>query len=446
MHIEASSGIVLLAAAAVALMWANSPWAESYEHLWETPVGVGIGDWRIDRSLHFWINDLLMAVFFLVVGLEIKRELTEGALADIRRAALPIAAAVGGMLLPAAVYFALNPSGPARGGWGVPMATDIAFAVGILTLLGKRVPATLRILLLALAIIDDIGAILVIAVFYSGALQYSGLVLIGMGLLATVLLLGIGVRPGFSYVIPALVVWAGMYRFGVHPTIAGVVVGLMAPVKPWFGREGFLNAADRALEDFRARLADPNVDDHALIEPLDRLGEARREALSPAKRLETALHPWVAFGIMPLFALANAGVDLGGIDFADAAAFPAFLGVTLGLAIGKPFGIVGLSWIAVRTGVGTLPPGVTWKGFWIIGCAGGIGFTMAIFIAELAFAGSPLLAVGKLGVLVATAAAAVATLVLGRALKPGEQSKATAATTATQVERSAEYWTGEARG
>ena len=284
MQIQASSGLVLLGAAIIALVWANSPWADSYHDLWHTPFSIGLGDWVFDRDLHFWINDFLMAIFFLVVGLEIKRELFEGALSELKRAALPLAAALGGMVGPALLFLSLNMSGPGRAGWGVPMATDIAFAVGILTLMGSRVPATLRVLLLALAIVDDIGAIVVIAVFYSAGIDVSALLWIAVGFSGIFLLHAIGVRPGFFCVIPGIVLWAGMLQFGVHPTIAGVIIGLMTPVKPWYGKEGFLRAAQRALDDFQVLLRRPEHDDDELLDPLGRLARAHREALSPTAR------------------------------------------------------------------------------------------------------------------------------------------------------------------
>jgi NhaA family Na+:H+ antiporter len=442
LHVQAAAGIVLLAAAAVALAWANSPWGESYDHLWHTPISFGIGSWHIEHSLHFWINDLLMTVFFLVVGLEIKRELVEGALSNIKRATLPVVAAIGGMLVPALIYVALNTGGAARHGWGVPMATDIAFAVGVLTLLGKRVPATLRVLLLAVAIIDDIGAILVIAVFYSSGLALDGVLLAAGGIALLFVMLKMGIRPSFIYAIPILVMWAGMLKTGIHPTIAGVVAGLSAPVRPWFGKEGFLATAREVIDDFQERITREHHD-HELFEPLSRLAEARKEALSPALRAEIALHPWVAYGIMPLFALANAGVTVQGLDFGQAGHMSVLAGVTLGLVVGKPLGVVLLSWLAVRLRLCSLPDGVTWGGVIVLGTVAGIGFTMAIFIAELAFANEAMLSLAKLGVLVATAVAAVAGLLLGWVLIPREQPAEMADVTASDAEGSTEYWTGE---
>jgi NhaA family Na+:H+ antiporter len=373
LQIEAASGILLLIAAAFALAWANSPWAASYDQLWHTTIAIGIGEWTMAKSLHFWINELLMTFFFLLVGLEIKRGTV---------------------------------------GWGVPMATDIAFAVGVLTLLGRRVHPTVRVLLLAFAIIDDIGAILVIALFYSSGFAVDGLMIAGGGLLMAWLFLTLGVRPGAVFTFPLFIMWAGLYRAGIHPTIAGVVLGLLIPVRAWYGSHGFLRAAQDALDDFRARV-EAGQSHHELLEPLDAIAEARREAVAPAVRGEAVLHPWVAYGIMPLFALANAGVHLQGLDFQVPSATPVLLGVVAGLVLGKPIGVLLVSWLSVRSGLCALPRGVTWGGMMVMGAAGGIGFTMAIFIAELAFPGPELLAVAKLGVLAATATAGAIALLSG---------------------------------
>jgi NhaA family Na+:H+ antiporter len=441
LHVEAAGGVVLLVAAAAALLWANSPWGDGSDNLWHTHLAIGIGDWRFDETLHFWVNELLMTVFFLVVGLEIKREIVEGALSDIRRATLPIAAAIGGMLVPALIYLSINPSGPAHEGWGVPMATDIAFAVGVLSLLGKRIPPTLRVLILALAIIDDIGAIVVIAVFYASGFAVDGLAVAAFGLLLLIVLLKIGVRPGLIFAVPIVIMWAGMLRSGIHPTIAGVIAGLFAPAKSWYGKEGFLKVAREVLDEFQVRISQDH-DDHELLEPLSRLARARREALSPALRAEVALHPWVAYVIMPLFALANAGVDLGGIDLQTAGFISVSAGVILGLLVGKPVGIMLLSWIAVRLKLCALPDGVNWRGMLVAGAGAGIGFTMAIFIAELAFSDPAMLSTAKLSILIATAMAATVALVTGRVLLTLEQPKEVAGATATDVESDTEFWTG----
>ena len=438
LHIEAAGGIVLLVAATIAVLWANSPVADWYQALWHTPIGLSLGGWSFSRDLHFWINDGLMTVFFLVVGLEVKREIVQGALASWQRAALPIAAAFGGMVVPAALYVLLNPAEPFRAGWGVPMATDIAFAVGILTLLGKRVSPSMRVLLLALAIIDDVGAILVIAVFYTSNLNPTGFYLAGFGLLVLYTFVRTGVRPAIGLLaIPLIIIWAGLFTAGIHPTLAGVIVGLAVPVQPWVGAAGFLAMARKAMGDFQVRMT-AQASDHDLLEPLEELAFAKREAISPAVWLEHAMHPWVAYAIMPVFALANAGVTLSGISLAEPGLVGVFSGVSLGLFLGKPLGVLLLAWLAVRLRLGTLPVGVSWGGVLVVGLVAGIGFTMAIFIAELAFTSPALLAVAKLGVLASTALAATTALLVGRMLLPLPTVEPAASD--SDVERSNEAW------
>lgn len=436
LHIQAASGIVLLIAAVVALAWANSPWHASYEHLWHTPLTFGIGSFVWKQPLHFFINDGLMVVFFFVVGLEIRREISCGELSEPRRAALPAAAALGGMLIPAGIYLLLNAGSPAKEGWGVPMATDIAFAVGVLSLLGKRVPAALRVLLLALAIIDDIGAIIVIALFYSTSFAVKGLGLVALGMFFVFVFQGFGLRRPLLYVAPGVVIWAGFLVAGIHPTIAGVLLGLLTPVRPWFGRDGFLSAAEQAIEKFRDRTAQGD-DPHALLEPLSELSEARREAVAPVVRIEAALHPWVAYGIMPLFALANAGVRVIGMDLSDPTALRLGAGVSLGLVFGKPIGVLLASYLAVKIGIASLPRGVSWRSLSVVGVVAGIGFTMAIFIAGLAFPDNGKLGTAKLAVLVGTTVAALWALVFGRLLLPNAPPP-DAAATADEAERSTE--------
>jgi len=395
--IEAASGILLLAAAALALAWANSPWQGSYQALWHTPIGLRLGPWQFERDLHFWINDGLMVIFFFVVGLEIRRELHAGELSEPRRAALPAFAALGGMIAPALIYLAFNGGTPAAAGWGVPMATDIAFAVGVLALLGKRCRPALRVLLLALAVIDDLGAIVVIALFYSSGIQLTGLAIAAAGLLLLLLLQKLGVRASWAYLPAGLVIWAGAYRAGVHPTLAGVVIGLLTPVQVWEGRED----------------------------------------VSPVDRLQHSLHPWVAYVIMPVFALANAGVTLGAAPL-DGPGAPVLLGVALGLVLGKPLGVVALSWLAVRLRLAALPVGVRWLEVLVVGVVAGIGFTMALFIASLAFPDKALLEVAKLGVLAASAVAGLAGIAAGHLLlvpaaPPGAARDAAEAEASTQA-------------
>jgi Na+:H+ antiporter, NhaA family len=436
LHIEASAGIVLLACALFALGWANSPWSAAYHAIWHLPIGFRVGDLAFERDLHFWINDGLMVVFFFVVGLEIRRELHAGELSTPRRAALPVIAALGGMLAPALIYLGLNPAPPSRLGWGIPTATDIAFAVGVLALLGRRVPSALRVLLLALAIIDDIGAILIIAIFYSSGVAASGLLIAGAGVLAILLLQRFAVRQPSAYLIPALVIWGGMLRSGIHPTIGGVVVGLLTPVRPWFGREGFLHAAGEALVDFRERVhADESA--HQLVSPLQKLNQARREAVSPVVRLETGLHPWVAYAIMPLFALANAGVTFDQVDFGDGA-IPVALGVGLGLVAGKPLGILLASLLGVRLGIAALPRGIGFKELTVVGTVAGIGFTMSLFVAQLAFRSPGMLGVAKLAVLVGSGVSAVLGLACGWLLLHGSPRAAEQAPGPSDAEASTE--------
>ena len=389
---EAFSGVALLLAAALALLWANSPLARTYEALWHLELGFGLARLLPAHDLHFWINDGLMTVFFLVVGLEIRREMHDGALSDTKVAMLPIIAAVGGIVVPAALYVLFNQEAAARRGWAIPTATDIAFAVGVLSLIG-RVPPALRMLLLTLAIIDDIAAILVIAFFYSSGIAVAGLVVVGAGVLLVLALQWLGVRPALAYVLPGAVVWYGMLRAGMHPTLAGVLLGLLTPATAAFGRGKQRRDARRATD-------------------------ARRPAESPLVRVEAALHPWVAFGIMPLFAIANAGVSLAGLDLSAGAPLAVGSGIVLGLVLGKPLGILIASLAAVRLGLCSLPAGVRWGHILVLGLLGGIGFTMSIFISNLAFEDPALLAAAKFAVLVASALAATLGLGCGRLQAP----------------------------
>lgn len=434
LHIQAASGILLLLSAAVALVWANSRWAGTYAALWHTPLGLRLGPFEFVRPLEWLVNDGLMSIFFFVVGMEIRREIYQGELSEWRRAALPAAAALGGMLAPALLYLCLADAPATRSGWGVPMATDIAFAVGILSLLGKRVPAALRVLLLTLAVIDDLGAIVVIALFYSAGIAIEGLGVAALGLLLVVLLQRLGVRPKWAYIVPAIVTWGGVYAAGVHPTIAGVIVGLMTPVRAWLGPEGFLRRVRHEVELLQR--AGGGVTGPALHDALHHVQHARREAISPAEDLIERLHPWVAFVIMPVFALANAGVQLGSTTLDDSAT-RALYGVAVGLFVGKPMGVLLACWLALRTGVAILPAGVGLRQLCVLGLVAGIGFTMALFIAQLAFTDAALLNAAKLGILGASLGAGVFGLVLGRLLLPDAVAP-DAAQDADEAERSTE--------
>lgn len=412
LQIEAASGLLLLFTAAIALVWANSPWAPYYRELWHTPLGVRIGEFAFERSLEWFVNDVLMVIFFFVVGLEIRREIHRGELSEWRRASLPAVAALGGMLVPAGLYLAFSGEPETHSGWGVPMATDIAFAVGILTLLGKRAPPALRVLLLALAVIDDLGAIVVIALFYSSGVSAGGLLVIALGLLVLLLMQRLGVRSKAAYIVPGFIVWAGVYSSGIHPTIAGVLVGIVTPVRAWLGTDGFVVQVQHELEHLTEQ-ASVVTSSHELAKSLKHVDVARREAMSPAESLIENLHPWVAFGIMPVFALANSGVTIAGGAF-DAAAWHIATGVFVGLVVGKPVGVLLATWLALKSGLSSLPRGVTIRHLSVLGLVAGVGFTMALFIAQLAFRDADLLAAAKLGVLVASGVAATLALVVGR--------------------------------
>ncbi|WP_439627746.1 Na+/H+ antiporter NhaA [Gemmata sp.] len=408
LHIEAASGVVLLLCTAAALVLANSPAAAWFAAIWKTPVSVGVGAFAIAGDVgHLVVNDGLMALFFFVVGLEIKRELVVGELRGWRNALLPVAAAAGGMLVPAALYLALQWGQPGRNGWAVPMATDIAFVVGVLALFGSRVPFGLKILLLSLAIVDDLGAVLVIAVAFTGSIAWGWLAAAAGGLALAYALNRAGLRQVGAYVVIGALVWFAVYKSGVHPTVAGVALGLLTPASAWVGAgtlAGVFAGARRLFEPG----GPPPGDDERTAE-LQRLQFAVRESVSPLHRLETALHPWVAYGIMPVFALANAGVVIGLGGLGD----PVAVAVALGLALGKPVGILLFSWVAVRSGVTRLPAGVTWGMMAGGACLAGIGFTMALFLTGLSFppaadgSASDLAAAGKIGTLLGSLVAGV---------------------------------------
>lgn len=404
MHIEAASGIVLLAAAAIALVWANSPLAESYHHLRDMSFSVSLGDFVFDRPLHFWINDVLMTIFFLVVGMEIRREIHEGALSDRRQALLPIAAAIGGVTVPALIYVSLNISSPQFRGWAIPTATDIVFALGALALLGKVIPGNVRVFLLALAIIDDIVAVLIIAFFYSGGLDYSGFAAAALGIVMVLALQHMGIGAAYAYILPGAVIWSGLLITGAHPTLAGVVLGLMTPVTPMFMREHPLETLSRIGSELTGLATDRDKD--RVAGKLKKLRRAQREMLPPVIRVQTALHPWVAYGVVPLFALANAGVSLGDVDLSSAGPRWVTTGIVTALVIGKPVGVIAVSWLMVRLKFCRLPSGVNWGGIYLIGLLAGIGFTMSIFVAMLAFTDASLLGSAKLGVLIGSATSA----------------------------------------
>lgn len=407
-RIQASSGILLLLCTVLALVWANSPWAGTYTHLLETKVTVGGGRFALSESLLHWTNDGLMAIFFFVVGLEIKREVLAGELSSLRQAALPIAAALGGMIVPALLYTALNAGGPGAAGWGVPMATDIAFALGVLALLGNRVPAALKVFLAAFAIADDIGAVLVIALFYTATINFTALVL-GFGFLTLAALANwSGIRRPLVYVLLGLVVWVAFLESGVHATVAGVLLAMTIPASARLDPAPFLARSRSVLDRFEQADRPSNILTNAERQAaLHTLENAAEQAQTPLLRLEHALHPWVSFFIMPVFALANAGVPLGGGGSGAGILSPVPLGIVAGLVLGKPLGVTLFAWLAIRSGLAIKPQGVTWAHLHGAGWLGGIGFTMALFIAGLAFADPATLTAAKIGILCASLIAGV---------------------------------------
>jgi NhaA family Na+:H+ antiporter len=401
------SGILLMVATAIALVWANSPWAASYFQFWEVELSIGFASQPITGSLHHWINDGLMAVFFLLVGLEIKRELLVGELSSFRHAALPIAAAIGGMLVPALLYAGINAGGPGASGWGIPMATDIAFALGVLTLLGPRVPAGLKIFLTALAIVDDMGAVVVIALFYTSAINAAALALAAMTMIALLALNRLGVRGLTPYLLIGVVLWGALLSSGIHATIAGVLIALAIPSRTRINALEFSTEARALLNDF-----DQSETGDLLVltspgqqEALYALEVAGDSVQAPLLKLEYALHGVVGYLIMPLFALANAGVALAGVG--DVLADRVTLGVIAGLLLGKPAGVMLFSWLSVRSGVAELPSRVTWRHLHGAGWLAGIGFTMSLFVGSLAFGAGAMLAAAKVGILVASVLAGV---------------------------------------
>jgi NhaA family Na+:H+ antiporter len=412
-HDEAFSGILLLLCALTALLWANSPWGETYDALWETDLTLGTVQYHLTLSLRHWVNDGLMAIFFFVVGLEIKRELLVGELASPRRAALPATAALGGVLVPAGIYALLNRGTVGAQGWGIPMATDIAFALGVLALLGDRIPLGLKVFLTALAIVDDIAAVLVIAVFYTAQVHWEALGLAAVILAGLIAANRLGFRRPIVYATLGLALWLAVFESGVHATVAGVLLALTIPANTRIDPRAFLTRSRAILQAFeRAGTGDDTgtsiLTDGERQEALAELEDAVEGAGAPLHRLEHVLHPWVAFAIMPLFALANAGVRIEG-DLGAALGNQVTLGVILGLVLGKQLGVTLAAWMAVRSGVTDLPEGVGWRHIYGAGWLAGIGFTMSLFVADLAFAGDEgeLLTAAKLGILLASLIAGV---------------------------------------
>jgi len=410
MHIEATSGVVLMLCTLIALIIANSSWSHAFEKFWHTHVAFEFGRLKIDGQLgHLIVNDILMTIFFFVVGLEVKREAVAGELRDPRKALLPIVGAIGGVVTPALIYLALQYGQEGQRGWAIPMATDIAFVVGILALFGSRIPFGLKIFLLTLAIVDDILAVLVIATVFTESIAWGYFFMALAGFALCALLNRIGVREIPIYVLVGVAIWVGFYKAGIHPTIAGVALGLMTPARAWIGNKTFLEV----MADFWDRISDEHEHEHEheherkpVPVNLEQLQFLARESHSPLHRLEMGLHPWVAYAIMPIFALANAGVVLDPVALTSGVS----IAVAMGLVIGKPLGIFLFCFVAVKLGWTRLPKGVSWPIFLGGACLGGIGFTMALFLNALSFPVEefPVLeGAGKIGTLLGSAISAV---------------------------------------
>ncbi len=406
---EASSGIVLLIAAVAALVWANSPLSSTYTSLWQTELTIRLGTFSVTKDLILWINDGLMAIFFLVIGLEIKREVLVGELSSLRRASLPIAAALGGAVVPAGIYLALNAGTEGSVGWGIPIATDIAFALGVLALLGERAPLGLKVFLTAVAIVDDIIAVMVIALFYTGEISWSSLA-VGAGFIGALVVANLlGVRRLPVYALLGICLWLALLQSGIHATIAGVLLAMTVPSRARINTDEFLKRSRNILNHFerageRGESVQTNEERQSSLHALE---TATERVETPLQRMEHSLHPWVVFAIMPLFALANAGVSLGG-NLAGALISSVSLGIVGGLVVGKQLGITLFAWLAVKSGFAEMPSGVAWSQIYGVGWLAGIGFTMSLFIADLAFfEEDPLLEVAKLGILAASLIAGI---------------------------------------
>lgn len=408
MHHSMSGGAVLLLATIAALVLTNSIYGDAFHHFWELILTVGVGQWQLQYTLHHWVNDGLMALFFLMVGLELKREFLVGELSSPRDAMLPIMAAVGGMLVPALIYTFFNGALPTAHGWGIPMATDIAFAVGILALLGARVPKGVVVFLLALAIVDDLGAVLVIAFFYTQTLNIDALAWAGVITLFLVLLNYAQVRHPIPYILLGVVLWCAMLASGVHATLAGVILACCVPGRPALSVREFHQQIDALQRDFNSQNLNNAPWSNQQLGILASSMESMAAAVqSPLRRMQNTIEPWVLFLIVPLFALANAGVDVRAFDLKSALSTPVTLGIVLGLVVGKFIGIGVLSWLSVKIGIAKLPSGVRWRHIFGVAWLGGIGFTMSLFVSQLAFSDPHFVEEAKLGILTGSAIAAV---------------------------------------
>lgn len=400
-HLEYTSGIILLISVILAIIWANSSFGESYHHLWDIDFSIAFGKHALSKPLHIWINDGLMALFFFVIGLELKREFMEGELSSLKKAAMPMGAALGGMLFPALIYTLLNFNTPTAHGWGIPMATDIAFALALLSMAGN-VPTSVKVFLSALAVADDLGAVMVIAFFYTDHVNFAALGIAGIFLLALIIGNKMGVRNSAFYLLIGICVWIGFLLSGVHATIAGVLVAFTIPAMTRIDENVYSNNLRKLSYEFEKEIPSNSTlttpEQHRTIQHVKTLSLA---AETPLQKIEHALHPWVAFIIMPLFALANSGILISS-DFFSSIINPVTLGVTSGLIIGKFTGILLFTWIMVKTGIGVLPDQANWKHIMGIALLAGVGFTMSLFISGLAFKDPVFVQQAKYGILIAS--------------------------------------------
>ena len=403
---ESASAVLLIVAAAAALIWANSPWNHEYERLLNANISIDLAVWAVEGSLHFWINEVAMVLFFFVIGLEIKREITIGELSDPRVMAAPIAGAIGGMLLPLGLFLLITQGSDARDGWAIPMATDVAFALGIATLFASRVPLGLRAMLLTFVIVDDIGTVFVVAVFYSSEVDVFQVFLTIALVVSMLILYRLGIRNMMIFATIGLVAWGAILESGIHPTTLGAVLGFLTPWRPPVSLDGFVRSARRLLDRFSTgdKSAQTQLGHDQVVDALLGLSDLSSKAVPHVDRLEHQLHPWVAYLVIPAFALANAGVHFDPEGISAAFSSSVTWGVVLGLVVGKPLGLVGATWIAVKLGAGR-PAGVTWQGIWAIGLVAGIGFTVALFVADLAYVDPEVLKHSKIGILAAFAIA-----------------------------------------
>jgi len=417
-HSTVTGSVILLISAIAALIWANSPWADSYFALAHTYVGVSWGEASLQMSLQHWINDALMVLFFFVVGLEIKRELVVGELSSLAKSALPVAAAAGGMIVPAVLYVALNVGGEGAAGWGVPMATDIAFALGILALFGSRAPIGLKVFLTALAIADDLGAVAVIALFYTDQIHWNGLIVAAAFLFLLYLQIQFRSRRTGIMFLTIVMVWAGVFASGVHATVAGILLAFLVPVRSKIDPQEFLERAKKRILQLDAAglTSESAISDSSQYDAMTEIADVTEDVRPPGLTLEKYLHPTQVFIVLPLFAFFNAGVSIDK-SILEVMLEPVTLGIIIGLFVGKQIGVLGASWIAVKSGYGNIPDGVSWGQIWGAGCLAGVGFTMSLFITELAFKDPVLISQAKIGILIASLISGIAGyIILSRVL------------------------------